>query len=756
MSYASKSLDNEFAEENAHMEYFDVNETQRFQNGTKRPPSSGELISEPAKRMRVVNSSDLPRGRMATTVVDSSHKNIVLSDVSPLIESQYIVDDGDQVVYDGNRSSDMGGIENETVEALMQSLSPYEFSFNEMGQLMITEPIFENEEPTASAQDSNAMIGDDAVTDQQLSECNINTDDLDDIDQFVAPILENSEGKTLKSKVTIRENSKLKTFSVFIAEGFDLVAYTMKKTSDSISDTSSPIKESPRSNYSILLKNKPRIKFHDQNFNISNLMSVRRLAEIDQLVANGESVEIVNNLADDKNGTEYQNLYSDSDGTDDETADDQFDLRNDEHSLFFGPNKCFTTDVIDQNGIVPLDSGGGGGNGYGEKENSDDVEDNFRGIRNWYGCIPKPLNTNRFGMGKTRGGSALRRNILTARKSNPTHQAYNYAINNHSIKFNSSNHETTIRLDQNGSSTNTFQLLRTNGSVIRANQIIASNSASGNGVGVASVLNRTGGRRIGQIVQTQKLNRRLMTLGTAFDNVVANVTAGTQFLRPLNPKANQADDKLKIFKRGLQKPTVVPGSIRLCNILPTGTTVNGFSLDDIIGARPRNERNISNHSSGHELNGTAKKMKSSNFSKDNSTNVKTNHISSSSSSSSAGQSVLKNSVYATTAATYNAKHSSNRSNHRNAGSATNVTTTTVTIAMTPTSSLSSNGASNSFTSPVPSTQQGNVIMVNGTTMVNNSNRGRSLIKPSLYSRSVSGGSGKGSASGSGMNSNPRK
>lgn len=522
----------------------------------------------------------------------------------------------------------------------------------------------------------------------------------------------------------------------------------MKKTSDSISDTSSPIKESQRSNYSLLLKNKPRTKLHDQNCNISGI-NIRRLAEIDQLVSSGESIDIANNLTDEKIGADYQNLYSDSDGTDDETIDEQFDLRSDEHSLFFGSNNCFTTDVIDQNGVVPLDSG----NGYGEKENTDDVDD-FRGIRNLYayGSIPKPLNTNRFGMGKTRGGSALRRNILTARKSNPTHQAYNYAINNHSIKFNSSNHETTIRLDQNGSSTNTFQLLRTNGSV-RANQIIANNSASGNGVGVASVLNRTGGgRRIGQIVQTQKLNRRLMTLGTAFDNVVANVTAGTQFVRPLNPKSNQIDDKLKTLKRGLHKVATVPGNIRLSNILPTGTTVNGFSLDDIIGVyRPRNERNISNHStshsSAHELNGTAKKMKTSSQSSHSSTNVKSSHTSSS--SSSAGQSVLKSSVYASA---YIPKHSSNRSAHRSTSSASapNVTTTTVTIAMTPSTSLTNNGP----VTAVPSTQHSNVIMVNGTSLANNANRGRSLIKPSLYSRSVSGGSGKGSSSGTATN--PRK
>lgn len=517
----------------------------------------------------------------------------------------------------------------------------------------------------------------------------------------------------------------------------------MKKTLDSISDTSSPIKENQRSTYSLLLKNKPHSKLDDQNM---SGISVRRLAEMDQLICNGEPIELTNNLIDDKNGIEYQNLYSDSDGTDDETAEDQFDLGSDEHSLIFGSNKCSTTDVIDHNGVGPLDSG----NGYGEKENTDD--DDFRGIRNWYGSIPKPLNTNRFGMGKTRGGSALRRNILTARKSNPTHQAYNYAINNHSIKFNSSNHETTIRLDQNGSSTNTFQLLRTNGSVIRANQIIASNSASGNGVGVASVLNRSGGRRIGQIVQTQKLNRRLMTLGTAFDNVVANVTAGTQFLRPLNPKTNQIDDKLKMIKRGMHKAnTVVPGNIRLSNILPSGTTVNGFSLDDIIGARPRSERNISNHSGGssnHEINGTTKKIKTSNISKDNSynsynsSNLKTNH----SSSASAGQSVLKNSVYSSS---YNTKHSSNRSIQRHVSlPATNVATN-VTIAMT--STLTSNGSSNTFT--VGSAQQGNVIMVNGTatSLINNANRGRSLIKPSLYSRSLSGGSGKGSSS-----VNPRK
>lgn len=533
----------------------------------------------------------------------------------------------------------------------------------------------------------------------------------------------------------------------FTAEGFDLVAYTMKKTSDSISDTSSPIKENHPTAYSLLLKNRPHYKIHDQNCNMSG-MSIRRLAEIDQLVCNGETIDIANNLIDDKNGSEFQNLYSDSDGTDDDTAEDQFDLRSDEHSLIFGSNKCSTTDVIDQNGVASLDSG------YGEKENTDDVDD-FRGIRNWYGSIPKPLNTNRFGMGKTRGGSALRRNILTAR-SNPTHQAYNYAINNHSIKFNSSNHETTIRLDQNGSSTNTFQLLRTNGSVIRANQIIASNSASGNGVGVASVLNRTGGRRIGQIVQTQKLNRRLMTLGTSFDNVVANVTAGNQFIRPLNPKVNQIDDKLKMIKRGMQKTAAVPGNIRLSNILPVGTIVNGFSLDDMLGARPRNERNISNnpgnYSSGHELNGINKKIKSSNFGKDSShncMNLKTNHTSS---SSIAGQSVLKNSVYGSSS--YNAKNSLNRSNHRNTSStATNVTTTTVTIAMTSTSSLTSNGTSNTFTS-IPSTPQGNVIMVNGTgtSLINNANRGRSLIKPSLYSRSVSGGNGKGSSG----NANPRK
>lgn len=193
----SKSLEADFAEENVpiHMEYleYDVTENQRFQNG-KRPPSSDELgnISESSKRMRMANSTDLSRL--------NENNSTVLDGVSPLIESQYIVDDGDQVVYinEGqlNRSSDMTGIENETVEALMQSLSPYEFSFNEMGQLMITEPIFENEDPTASVQESNAIISNEIVADQQLAECNITTDDLDDIDQLVAPILENSEGKT--------------------------------------------------------------------------------------------------------------------------------------------------------------------------------------------------------------------------------------------------------------------------------------------------------------------------------------------------------------------------------------------------------------------------------------------------------------------------------------------------------------------------------------------------------------------------------
>lgn len=212
---ASKSLD--FSEENVPMEYlefdtkdkFAVNESQRFQSGKRPPPSSSNDLanmSEPAKRMRVINSADSSRigennsARMMTA--NSGNKNNVLDDVSPLIESQYIVDDGDQVVYinEGqiNRSSDMAGIENETVEALMQSLSPYEFSFNEMGQLMITEPIFANEDPTAFAQESNAIISDEVVADQQLSECNINTDDLDDIDQLVAPILENSEGSMNK------------------------------------------------------------------------------------------------------------------------------------------------------------------------------------------------------------------------------------------------------------------------------------------------------------------------------------------------------------------------------------------------------------------------------------------------------------------------------------------------------------------------------------------------------------------------------
>lgn len=199
-SNASKSLETEFSEENApiHMEYLEF-DGQRFQNG-KRSASSNEVTSETAKRMRMVNSDDLSienkNGKM--TAVDDGTKSNVLDVVSPLIESQYIVDDGDQVVYinEGqlNRSSDMSGIENETVEALMQSLSPYEFSFNEMGQLMITEPIFENEDPTASAQESNAIIEDDVVGGQQLSECNITTDDLDDIDQLVAPILE-TEGK---------------------------------------------------------------------------------------------------------------------------------------------------------------------------------------------------------------------------------------------------------------------------------------------------------------------------------------------------------------------------------------------------------------------------------------------------------------------------------------------------------------------------------------------------------------------------------
>lgn len=208
LASVTKSLESEFSEENVpiHMEYleYDVTDSQRFQNG-KRPPSSDELsnMSESSKRMRMVNSADLSRlsesNSTRTVVIDDGNKTNVLDGVSPLIESQYIVDDGDQVVYinEGqlNRSSDMSGIENETVEALMQSLSPYEFSFNEMGQLMITEPIFENEDPTTSAQESNAIISDDVVADQQLTECNITTDDLDDIDQLVAPILENSEGK---------------------------------------------------------------------------------------------------------------------------------------------------------------------------------------------------------------------------------------------------------------------------------------------------------------------------------------------------------------------------------------------------------------------------------------------------------------------------------------------------------------------------------------------------------------------------------
>lgn len=214
VAHAAKSLDAEFSEENVHMEYldYDANEIQRFQKG-KRPPSSGDhtSLSEPTKRMRVVNLDDMSRGsdshtgRMAP--VDNGNKINALDEVAPMMEPQYIVDDGGQVVYEEqmNRSSDMSGIENETVEALMQSLSPYEFSFNEMGQLMITEPIFENEEPNTVAQNTTA-IGDGVVVDQQLSECNINADDLDDIDQLVAPIFENSEGKTctLRNGIEIR------------------------------------------------------------------------------------------------------------------------------------------------------------------------------------------------------------------------------------------------------------------------------------------------------------------------------------------------------------------------------------------------------------------------------------------------------------------------------------------------------------------------------------------------------------------------
>lgn len=200
VSHASKSLKSGHSDESAHMEYLehDESESQRFQNG-KRPPSSSELpnVSESAKRMRIVNSAvgDNLSGRTAAT--ESGNRSNVLDDMSPLNEPSYVVDGTDEVVYEEeqiNRSSDMAGIENVTVEALMQSLSPYEFTFNEMGQLMITEPIFENEEPTTSAHDSSTVISDDVVADQQLSDCNINTDDLDDIDQLVAPILENSEG----------------------------------------------------------------------------------------------------------------------------------------------------------------------------------------------------------------------------------------------------------------------------------------------------------------------------------------------------------------------------------------------------------------------------------------------------------------------------------------------------------------------------------------------------------------------------------
>lgn len=207
----SKSMGTNWSEDSdpIRMEYIEFDEDdgrQRFGSGKRAPsPDAFSNQSETAKRIRLVNLTDSSRlsennGRVPT---GNGNKSNVLDDVSPLIESQYIVDDGEQVVYinDGqmSRTSDMTGIENETVEALMQSLSPYEFSFNEMGQLMITEPIFANEDTTTNAatciQPANIIAATDDIAVQQLSECNITTEDLDDIDQLVAPILENSEGK---------------------------------------------------------------------------------------------------------------------------------------------------------------------------------------------------------------------------------------------------------------------------------------------------------------------------------------------------------------------------------------------------------------------------------------------------------------------------------------------------------------------------------------------------------------------------------
>lgn len=66
-----------------------------------------------------------------------------------------------------------------------------------------------------------------------------------------------------------------------------------------------------------------------------------------------------------------------------------------------------------------------------EKENSETLYDDdfgFRGVRHWYGSVPKPICINQFGLVKMRGGTSFKKCILSSRKTNPTMQSHNFVI----------------------------------------------------------------------------------------------------------------------------------------------------------------------------------------------------------------------------------------------------------------------------------------------------------------------------------------
>ena len=404
--------------------------------------------------------------------------------------------------------------ESENVEeSLIASLSPYEFTFNEMGQLLISDPIFQNEGPSTQTVDVQQKTSGCVPNHKLISPILANNDNIDtdivDVDQFIESseskqqqydvfaqqqLLPNLSASTadLAASLSVNYGSAQATILAAVkpeqikSENINATEIMLNERIGKIKKIENDEKEAVTS-----IVNGVNFAADDPAANNKNKINVKLLAELDHWTDKMSEYKDSN----EQNGDYGGDLEMDTDVLEENILNSDINRL---YDLYFGnrlthemtkyenksswpvvPQQQQTEqNTQDQYQIIMTDYGNpvhihvpppftkvnkeSGGNIFnastsvtngnsGHNHNSGDSDD-----LNMYSSLPKPLTMNRFNLGKTKSGSALRLKILSARESNLSNQTYSYSsISNNLNKYTFNSNSSSTGSNSNANNNNT-------------------------------------------------------------------------------------------------------------------------------------------------------------------------------------------------------------------------------------------------------------------------------------------------------------